>query len=94
MSAPFSRPTARPVPSAATTETPAPPGSARAITDAASAIDEPTDRSIPRVPIARLCPSVMRMIGAAWNSRLRITIGLRNPGVKIRSTITSRAKAM
>jgi hypothetical protein len=64
------------------------------MTEELSAITEPTERSMPRVPMARLWPSAIRITGAESNSRLRITAGLRNPGVTMKSNTTSAAKAM
>ena len=64
------------------------------MTEELSAITEPTERSMPRVPMARLWPSAIRMTGAESKSRLRMTAGLRKPGVTIKSKITSAAKAI
>ena len=58
-----------------------------------SAITEPTDRSMPRVPIASDWPSAIRIRGAASNNSERITVGLRKPGVTSRSNATRATNA-
>ncbi len=60
---------------------------------AASAMTEPTERSIPSVPMTRAMPSATITTGAAWISWIRRLLRVRKYGVKAMLTTISRTIA-